>query len=211
MQSCNIVESSQDSHSDDSSEHFFVPLSGAGFSRLGPENNKSVSTRSKRLFVSQADTSLLEDHVGSKYNGLPDLLLNDLESLDDYDPVNGFLSAAGSNAISDAANNRSSFYDMEESQDQVFSPPLLMDTSLLEDSYEDLLGMLVLLHSFTNLYCINILTNVCYYVVFPPRNLCHSYVQCLDPFILHLLPFLVYVCARALNFLKPKPVLVPFL
>ncbi|KAM7509230.1 hypothetical protein LguiA_019683 [Lonicera macranthoides] len=141
MQSCNIVESSQDSHSDDSSEHFFVPLSGAGFSRLGPENNKSISTRSKRLFVSQADASLLEDHVGSKYNGLPDLLLNDLESLDDYDPVNGFLSAAGSNAISDAANI-SSFYDMEESQDEVFSPPLLMDTSLLEDSYEDLLAPL---------------------------------------------------------------------
>lgn len=134
MQSCNIVESSQDSHSDDSSEHFFVPLSGAGFSRLGPEN-KSVSTKSKRLFVSQPNSPLL------KYNGIPDLL-NDLESLDDYDPVNGFLSAAGSNAVSDAANRP--FYDVEESQDQVFSPPLLMDTSLLEDSYEDLLGMSVL-------------------------------------------------------------------
>ncbi|KAK9104219.1 hypothetical protein Scep_021063 [Stephania cephalantha] len=31
------------------------------------------------------------------------------------------------------------FHDLE---DQVFSPPLLMDTSLLEDSYEDLLAPL---------------------------------------------------------------------
>ncbi|KAL3526337.1 hypothetical protein ACH5RR_010993 [Cinchona calisaya] len=136
------LESSQDSRSDDSSEHYFVPLSGAGFSRLGQEK-KPISVRTKRLFTSQADSSLLETRVldcnlGSKYDG-PDIL-NDLESLDDYEGVNGFLSAAGSNSsISDAHR---SFYDMEEGQDQVFSPPLLMDTSLLADSYEDLLAPL---------------------------------------------------------------------
>ncbi|GKC37562.1 augmin subunit 6 [Tanacetum coccineum] len=41
---------SQDSHSDDGSEHFFVPLSGTGFSRVGPEM-KAASLRSKQLFV----------------------------------------------------------------------------------------------------------------------------------------------------------------
>ncbi|CAA0824511.1 Unknown protein, partial [Striga hermonthica] len=32
-----------------------------------------------------------------------------------------------------------SFYAVDEVQDQVFSPPLLMDAALLGDSYEDLL------------------------------------------------------------------------
>lgn len=90
------------------------------------------------------ETALLENHapnghVGSKYKDLPDIL-SDLDSLTDYDRVNGFLSASGSNgAMSDG---QGSFYDIEEPHDQVFSPPLLMDTSLLADSYEDLLGML---------------------------------------------------------------------
>ncbi|KAL0450755.1 UNVERIFIED_CONTAM: AUGMIN subunit [Sesamum latifolium] len=38
-QSCNL-ESSQDTRSNDSSEHFFMPLSGTGFSRHGQERNK---------------------------------------------------------------------------------------------------------------------------------------------------------------------------
>lgn len=137
-----IIESSQDSRSDDSSEHYFVPLTGTGFSRLGTETKPS-SLRSKRLYVSEANSSLSEDrisdsHVGSKYNELPDIL-SDLASLDDYDRVSGFLSVAGSNAVSDG---HMSFYDMEEAQDQVFSPPLLMEASQFADSYEDLLAPL---------------------------------------------------------------------
>lgn len=143
MQSCN-PGTLRDCHSDESSEHFFVPLSTTGFSRLGPENKVS-SLRSKRLFVSQADNSLLENcapdgSVMSKFDEFPDML-NDLDSLHEYDSVNGFLSATGSTCA--ASDAQRSFYDFEESQEQVFSPPLLMDTSLLADSYEDLLGMLV--------------------------------------------------------------------
>ncbi|KAJ0053603.1 hypothetical protein Pint_02906 [Pistacia integerrima] len=108
-------ESSRDSHSDESSEHFFVPLSAAGFSRLGPENK------------------------ASPYDDIPDML-SELDSLRDFDKVNGFLSATGSNgAISETQR---SFYDIDEAQDQVFSPPLLMETSLLADTYEDLLAPL---------------------------------------------------------------------
>ena len=141
MQTCN-VESSRDSHSDDSSEHFFVPLSGTGFSRLGPEN-KAVSVRNKHLFVPQADASLLENHVpedlvGRKFAELPNML-NDLDSLHEYDHVNGFLSAAS--PIYAATDAQRPFYDIEETQD-IFSPPLLMDSSLLADSYEDLLAPL---------------------------------------------------------------------
>ncbi|CAK9161727.1 unnamed protein product [Ilex paraguariensis] len=141
VQSSNL-ESSQDSRSDDSSEHFFVPLSGTGFLHIGAE--KKLNPRSKQLFTSQTESPLLETraperHFGSEYDGLPDML-SSLDSLHDYDCGNGFLSVAGSNgAVSDA---QSSFYDIEEAQDQVFSPPLLMDTSLFADSYEDLLAPL---------------------------------------------------------------------
>ncbi|XP_044466745.1 AUGMIN subunit 6-like [Mangifera indica] len=142
VQSCNSG-SSRDSHSDESSEHFFVPLSTAGFSRLGPEN-KASPVRSKRLFTSQAHTYVLDSHapdghVGSKYDDMTDML-SELDSLRDFDPVKGFLSSTGSNgAISETQR---SFYDIDEAQDQVFSPPLLMETSLLADSYEDLLAPL---------------------------------------------------------------------
>lgn len=135
-------ESSQDSRSDDSSEHYFIPVPGVGFSHLG---NKSNLLRSKKLLGPEPDSSFLgnhaqHSHVGIKSEGLPGLF-NDLQSLDDYDGIDGFLLTMGSNSsVSDACR---SFYDMEEAEDQVFSPPLLMDMSLLADSYEDLLGMLV--------------------------------------------------------------------
>ncbi|RDX66849.1 AUGMIN subunit 6 [Mucuna pruriens] len=141
LRSCNS-ESSRDSQSDGSSEHFFVPLSETGFSHLDAEK-KAASLRSKRLFVSQMDDSLLESHASfghgeSKFDEFPDML-NDLERLSDYDNVNGFLSYTGSNATSDAQR---SIFDFEDAQDQVFSPPLLMDSSLLTDPFEDLLDCL---------------------------------------------------------------------
>lgn len=135
-------ETSQDSRSNDGSEHYFVPLSGAGLSRH-VQDNKINSLKSRQLFTSQADSSLLQTHtkdnnIGRRYSGVADTL-NDLDSLDEFDGMNSFLSAGGSNSsVSDAHR---SFYDMDEVEDQVFSPPLLMDTALLADSYEDLLGM----------------------------------------------------------------------
>ncbi|KAK4282284.1 hypothetical protein QN277_013680 [Acacia crassicarpa] len=146
LRSCNS-ESSRDSHSDGSSEHFFAPLSESGFSHLDAEkkaaSRKASSLRSKRLFLPQMDDSLLESHTSDgqeerKLDDFPDML-NELERLSDYDHVNGFLSFTGSNATSDA---RQSVYDFEDAQDQVFSPPLLMDSSLLADSFEDLLAPL---------------------------------------------------------------------
>ncbi|GLU11407.1 hypothetical protein SLE2022_281550 [Rubroshorea leprosula] len=142
--SCNL-ESSQDSHSDGSSEHYFVPISSANFSQVGPENKGGTSIRNKKLFSSQTDNSLLDnhphdDHTRGKYDDLPEILSN-LDSLHDYDQVNGFLSAANSNHAASSDAERP-FFDVEDSHDQVFSPPLLMDTSLLTDSYEDLLAPL---------------------------------------------------------------------
>ncbi|XVF60115.1 hypothetical protein PTKIN_Ptkin08bG0017800 [Pterospermum kingtungense] len=139
---CNS-ESTRDSQSDESSEHFFVPLSSTNFSCAGPET-KAGSIRSKRLFSSKTDNTLPDSHasdgrIGSNYDDLPHVL-NKLDSLNDYDQENGFLSAAASSYA--ASDEKRSFFDMEEEQDQVFSPPLLMDTSLLVDAYEDLLAPL---------------------------------------------------------------------
>ncbi|KAG5534770.1 hypothetical protein RHGRI_022769 [Rhododendron griersonianum] len=141
MQTCNL-ELSQEIRCDDSSQHFFLPLSATGFSRLGPDK-KLGSTRSKVLFASQdpsVDNHAPEGHAQTKYNGSSHVL-DDLDSFQEFDRVNGFLLAAGSNcAVSDS---QKSYFDTEEAQDQVFSPLLLMDTSLLADSYEDLLGLIV--------------------------------------------------------------------
>ncbi|KAI8541370.1 hypothetical protein RHMOL_Rhmol08G0054900 [Rhododendron molle] len=141
-QTCNL-ELSQEIRSDDSSQHFFVPLSATGFSRLGPDK-KLGSTRSKVLFASRgpsADNHAPEGHAQTKYNGSSHVL-DDLDSFQEFDRINGFLSAAGSNYT--VSDSQQSYFDTEEAQDQVFSPLLLMDTSLLPDSYEDLLGMSLL-------------------------------------------------------------------
>ncbi|KAL6520173.1 AUGMIN subunit 6 [Orobanche minor] len=139
-QSCNL-DSSQDSHSN-KPEHFFVPLSGMGLSRHG-QDKKHNFLRSRQLLTPQTDSSLLQTHakdsdVGSK-RAVTDML-NELDSLNEFDSVNGYIPSMGSNlSFSDAHR---SFYGMDDAQDQVFSPPLLMDVALLGDSYEDLLAPL---------------------------------------------------------------------
>ncbi|CAH9088898.1 unnamed protein product [Cuscuta epithymum] len=142
-QSCNL-ESSQGSHADDSSEHYFVPHSGAaGFSRTGQEN-KSILSGAEQLFCSGSDSSYFvtsgsENNAGGKSDGVPDIL-TDLDSFDDFDAVNGFLSVVGSNSsVSDAPR---SFYDVDETPNEAFSPPLLIDTSFFGDGYVDLLAPL---------------------------------------------------------------------
>ncbi|KAI3775647.1 hypothetical protein L1987_45395 [Smallanthus sonchifolius] len=128
----NNTDQLQDNQSDDGSEHFFVPLPGTGFSRVGPEK-KSASLRSKQLFSSELNSSLVDNRVsdGIKYN-------ESLDMVNEYDGVNGFMSAAASNYAD--SEGRLSFYDVEETHDQVFSPPFLMDASVSAESFEDLLG-----------------------------------------------------------------------
>ncbi|CAH2080107.1 unnamed protein product [Thlaspi arvense] len=134
------VGSSRDSQSDEGSEHYFVPLSGTGFSRF-PSENKGFPLRGSRLLTSLSEPSFLEPNAPdnlapSKYSDIPDTF-DDLDSFKDYENGNGFLSVVGSNSV--ASDAQQSFYDVE---DQVFSPPLLMDSSLLSDTYEDLLAPL---------------------------------------------------------------------
>ncbi|XP_047334195.1 AUGMIN subunit 6 [Impatiens glandulifera] len=147
LQSCHL-DSSHDSQSDDSSEHYFVPLTGTGFSRHAPDR-KQGSVKSKLVFGEESN--LLYSTKGhhnpppadgymSNYKDFPDLL-SDVDEFDD-NANGGSLSALGSNnRVRLPPDAHRSFYDMEGFEDQVFSPPLLMDTSLL-DGYEDLLAPL---------------------------------------------------------------------
>lgn len=142
IKSCDY-ESSRDSHSEDGSEHFFVPLSTAGVPSLGVEQRGS-SVRSNRLFTSEVESLLLGNSIvdscgDKKYDEVSDAF-NEFDSVSEYERVNGFLSAACSNYA--ASESQTSFYDLDEAPDQVFSPPLLMETSLLADVYEDLLAPL---------------------------------------------------------------------
>ncbi|XP_058102155.1 AUGMIN subunit 6-like [Magnolia sinica] len=144
----NNLNSSQD-NSNDSAEHFFVPLSTSRFVHMGADT-KPVANRSKqRLFVSPPNSSVLKT-VASKHNAngsldskveeVPDVLEHS-SFLNEYDnQVDGFLSGVGSNHA--ACDTQRMFYNMEDAQDQVFSPPLLMETEFLPDSYEDLLAPL---------------------------------------------------------------------
>ncbi|MFS7956358.1 putative HAUS augmin-like complex subunit 6 [Helianthus anomalus] len=124
----------QDNQSDDGSEHFFVPLSGTGFSWPRPEK-KPASSRSKQLFASESNSSSVDNRVsdGTKYT-------ESLDMVNEYDGLNAFMSAAASSYAD--SEGRLSFYDVEETHDQVFSPPFLMDASLSAESFEDLLAPL---------------------------------------------------------------------
>lgn len=142
VKSCDY-ESSRDSHSEDGSEHFFVPLSTAGAPSLGVEQRGS-SIRANRLFTSESESLLLGNSIldscgGKKFDEVSDSF-NEFDSLSEYDRINGFLSAACSNYA--ASESQTSFYDLDEASDQVLSPPLLMETSLLADAFEDLLAPL---------------------------------------------------------------------
>ncbi|KAK8711035.1 hypothetical protein V6N13_146337 [Hibiscus sabdariffa] len=140
--SCNS-ESFRDRQSDESSEHFLVPVSSTNHSHVGPETKLS-SIRTKRLFSTQIENSLLDSHasdghIGNNYDNLSHML-NNLGSPNNYDQTNGFHSDTASSCA--AADWQKSLFNLEEARDQVFSPPFLMDTSLLVDSYEDLLAPL---------------------------------------------------------------------
>ncbi|KAL8136572.1 hypothetical protein V2J09_002573 [Rumex salicifolius] len=138
--SCN-TETPRDSHSEDGSEHFFMPLSSTGFSYLGLEK-KQTTLRSKRQFAG-GDSSVYshqtpESHALNKFDEPGDPLY-EYDTQSEYERVNGLLSLSTTGSNYAASESQTSFYDLEETPDQVFSPPLLMDSSLLADTYEDLL------------------------------------------------------------------------
>jgi hypothetical protein len=70
---------------------------------------------------------------------------------------------------------RSSFLSLDDSLDQVFSPPLLMESTLFTDTYEDLLGMFSSIPQFgTSMYYVrakyNMNSNTLYCIITPLIN-----------------------------------------
>lgn len=67
---------------------------------------------------------------------------NDSNGLTEYENQgNGFLTENG--LVFTDSTVHSTFPGIDESLDQVFSPPLLTDSSFFPDTYEDLLGKFV--------------------------------------------------------------------
>ncbi|KAH7850734.1 hypothetical protein Vadar_002191 [Vaccinium darrowii] len=76
------------------------------------------------LFASQGpsvDNPAPNGYADTKYKGFSHVL-DDLDSFQEFDRINGFLLATGANyKVSDS---QKSYFDMKEARDQVFSPPL---------------------------------------------------------------------------------------
>lgn len=118
------TEWSEDKSSDDGSEHFFIPLS-AGITRK--EASPSPNRRKQRQFSSPQRVRISKNPTQHPPN-----VENGSNGLTEYEnQVNACQTDTGT-----------SFTGIDESIDQVFSPPLLMDTSFFPDTYEDLLAPL---------------------------------------------------------------------
>nr|CAB3446521.1 unnamed protein product [Digitaria exilis] len=117
------TESPQDKSSEDGSEHFFIPLS-TGAARK--EMDAAANRRKHRLHLSsQKRTSDLYYNADSPVSTSA-VLLSELNGHDPIlDPVSGLTHQS---------------FITDDALDQVFSPPLLMESSLFHDADEDLLG-----------------------------------------------------------------------
>lgn len=126
----NNTESPQDKSSDDGSEHFFIPLSTVASRKdVGPVANrrKQKIGPSPKLPRSTSDVYFNSE---SPIHTIP-ALSSKLNGHDDPSSVSNFFdSVSGQSFMTDDA------------LDQVFSPPLLLESSLFHDTYEDLLAPL---------------------------------------------------------------------
>lgn len=110
------TEKPQDKSSDDGSEHFFIPLStGASVKEMDAANNR----RKQRSIVSSPQMKF------------------PTSTSDHYYGTSSPLST--SPVLFSELNGHQSFMT-DDALDQVFSPPLLLESSLFPDADEDLLG-----------------------------------------------------------------------
>ncbi|RLN07684.1 AUGMIN subunit 6 isoform X2 [Panicum miliaceum] len=129
------TERPQDKNSDDGSEHFFIPLS-AGAARK--EMDAATNRRKQRPGLSSPQikfpksTSDLYYNADSPINTSPVLL----SEMNGHDPISAmsFL-----DPVSGLAHQS---FITDDALDQVFSPPLLMESTLFHDADEDLLAPL---------------------------------------------------------------------
>ncbi|XP_068667027.1 AUGMIN subunit 6-like [Aristolochia californica] len=134
-------DSLRETESEDSSRHFFVPVTtNNSFSPTGPATKSAIVKSKQRLSVTLPDGSQ-HSHNNNRTESLPPKS-NASEGSDllrQTKKVNGSLSPSPPYFIS---TSDTSFFDLEDTPEQVFSPQLLMESSMFEDSYEDLLAPL---------------------------------------------------------------------
>ncbi|CAN6244148.1 unnamed protein product, partial [Urochloa humidicola] len=128
------TERPQDKNSDDGSEHFFIPLS-TGAAR---KEMDAMNRRKQRLGLSSPQMKFLKSTSDLYYNADSPMNTSQLLSSDltGHDPISGisFL-----DPVSGMAHQS---FITDDALDQVFSPPLLMESSLFHDADEDLLAPL---------------------------------------------------------------------
>ncbi|XP_044949623.1 AUGMIN subunit 6 isoform X3 [Hordeum vulgare subsp. vulgare] len=126
------MESPQDKSCDDGSEHFFIPLSSSAArkdvgtvsnrrkQKIGPSSQSKLPKSTSDLYFNPDSPMHTTPAVSSKLNGH-----DDPSSAENF-----FYPVSGQSFMTDDA------------LDQVFSPPLLLESSLFHDAYEDLLAPL---------------------------------------------------------------------
>ncbi|KAE8777001.1 AUGMIN subunit 6 [Hordeum vulgare] len=126
------MESPQDKSCDDGSEHFFIPLSSSAArkdvgtvsnrrkQKIGPSSQSKLPKSTSDLYFNPDSPMHTIPAVSSKLNGH-----DDPSSAENF-----FYPVSGQSFMTDDA------------LDQVFSPPLLLESSLFHDAYEDLLAPL---------------------------------------------------------------------
>ncbi|KAL5207548.1 hypothetical protein ABZP36_031983 [Zizania latifolia] len=123
-----------DQSSDDGSEHFFIPLStGASRKEMDAVDNR----RKQKLGFSSPQMKFSKSTSDLPFNTVSHASPVPLSKLNGHDDPGSVTSLV--DPISGLAHQ--SFFT-DDALDQVFSPPLLLETSLFQDTYEDLLAPL---------------------------------------------------------------------
>jgi hypothetical protein len=127
------TERPQDKNSDDASEHFFIPLSTGAAKK---DMDSVTNGHNRRLGLLPSQMKFSKSTSGIYYNAdspiyTSPVLLSELNGHDSISAMS-FLDPAGGLA-------HQSFLT-DDALDQVFSPPLLLESSLFHDADEDLLG-----------------------------------------------------------------------
>lgn len=133
-------EWSQDKSSDDGSEHFFMPLSTGGLSHK--EASDAVPNRRKlRLVFSSPENQVRSVTDRSSDTSSQITTARSVYDSHGFEEYENQLTGVQSATDSDYATMfQRKFPDIDDDLDNVFSPPLLIDSSFFSDAYEDLLG-----------------------------------------------------------------------
>ncbi|XP_066321688.1 AUGMIN subunit 6 [Miscanthus floridulus] len=129
------AERLQDKNSDDGSEHFFIPLSSGAAKK---DMDSVTNGHNQRLGLLPPQMKFAKSTSGIYYNA--DSSINTSPVL--LSELNGHDSISAMSFLDPAGGLAHQSFITDDALDQVFSPPLLMESSLFHDADEDLLAPL---------------------------------------------------------------------